>query len=321
MKIEKIGKETECLIRDTILAILRDSNIPLSLDEIRQSTFTFSNVSLNQEKIKKCMDRLIDRGYDIREVMVGNNKKYYLARTGELELPVWRSMNRVRLPILFTGDWHIGSSSFYERGIDDMLEAIDAYKIKTVLHLGDLLQGLGVYKKELKDLVIHDIDGQIEKASEILNRFSRRVSIHLVMGGHEEVLKGRHEVGLDALSVLARMVRNLNYYGDRMLLQFNKKYTIYGIHSSGSSTLASSYRVERIFRELVEKPTILAIGHTHKLYSISKPPHHLLLEVGTLQRESSYIINKGLTSMLGYYILLTFKPEETILIRRLIKTK
>jgi len=321
MKIEGIKKQNDSILKEAILSIFQDATLPMSLDEIKSNLFTVTDIGVSRERIKRHIEIFRRKGYDIREIVSEGVRRYYLARTGEVYLPVWKPMNKIKLPILFTGDWHIGSKGFYEKGIDDMLESVDKYKVKTILHLGDILQGLGVYKKELKDLVIHDIDGQIGKAVEVLGRFPKSTSFHLVIGGHEEVLKGKHEVGLDALSVVSRMCKNVNYYGDRMLLEFDNKYRVLGIHSSGASTLASSYRAERIFNELVEKPSILAIGHTHKLYSVSRPPHYLLLEVGTLQRESSYIIHKGMSSILGYYILTSFKPEETILIRKIIKTE
>jgi predicted phosphodiesterase len=237
-------------------------------------------------------------------------------RTGKLK-PYFNIMGNIDMPILFTSDWHMGSLSFSELAYDKLIEDLDKYKIKNVVHLGDLLQGLGVYSKELKDLAIHDIDAQVDYATRQLEKISKKVGIHICIGGHEEVLKGKQKVGFDALRQLSTVLPNCTYYGDNIYLNVNKKYTFQGLHGSGASQYSTSYGADKLWNTLMEKPNILAKGHTHQLYAFTKPPNHLIMEVGSLQRETTFVSWRGITSSLGWYILKDYTPETVDLIRRI----
>jgi hypothetical protein len=137
------------------------------------------------------------------------------------------------------------------------------------------------------------------------------------MGGHEQKLKGQHRIGFDALSAVASQLKNVNYYEYIANLTFKNKFNALMMHGSGGPSYASSYSIERVFRELIEKPDILIMGHLHRLGVTLKPPNYLLCQVGTLQRESAYLVFKGLAAQLGWIVLKDYDFEMAdYLIRR-----
>lgn len=273
------------------------------------------NLKTSKRVLKETIDLLIKKGYDIRRIENKKEPLYFLSRTGEFDRPYFRIAGTIKLPFLLTGDWHVGSYGFSEIAFEKLLTDLDKYNIKTVIHTGDLVQCLRVYSKELKDLALCDTDSQVEATIDYLGEFPSKVSTHIVMGGHEETLKGQRQVGFDVLKYIANATKDFYYYGDRMTLEFKKKYSLLGIHSEGRSSLNTSSKADRMWANLDEKPNILAIGHNHRLYDITKE-NKLIVETGSLQRETNLVIQKGITSYLGWYIIEDYDDTTVKFIRR-----
>jgi len=94
---------------------------------------------------------------------------------------------------LFTGDLHVGSKLFME---DNFLKFInylngkvpntpEVEKIKYLFIVGDLIAGVGIYPGQEDDLEIPDIEGQFEKASELLSRIRKDIKIIISPGNHD----------------------------------------------------------------------------------------------------------------------------------------
>ena len=79
--------------------------------------------------------------------------------------------------------------------------------------------------------------------------------------------------------------------------------------------MTTSYKAEKIWREMANKPHILAIGHNHRLYTIAKE-NKLLLEVGTLQRETNLVLQRGITTTIGWWVMTEFNDTTSTLIKR-----
>ena len=174
---------------------------------------------------------------------------------------------------------------------------------------GDLLQGRGVHRRELMDLLIPDIQGQIDHLVDLLHCFPKNTRFHMTIGGHEEAIKGKVSVGLDPLRVVAQRVKNANYYGAVAKLQVEKDWDLVMMHGSGGTSYARSYKADKLWDALTEKPNFLVIGHFHVLSVFSKGRQYYIIQSGTLQRENSYLIWKGLTPELGWVVIQDFDGE------------
>lgn len=294
-----------------ILNILQKEKFPIIDYEIRDRL----SEETSQKELEKCLNCLREEGYDIQTILIEGKRARSLVRFGVGER-YYRPLGTLRFPALFSGDWHIGNKGFSEMGLNKLIKDIEEYDIKSLVLLGDIIQGLGVYRSELQDLQMYTIDEQVQKAVDYLKEIPRKTNIHLSIGGHEQSLKGSHMIGFDASYAIGKEVKNCTYYGENINLEFQNKYRFLGFHSRGGLSYSSSYRLERIWGNLVEKPEILAIGHHHRLFHILKPPKHLLMEVGTLTRESSYVYWRGITAQVGWYIIEDYEPEKIRLIAR-----
>jgi len=96
---------------------------------------------------------------------------------------------------LFTGDMHIGSDRFMEKNFLKFIDYIngkipnskDTHKIKYLFLIGDLIAGVGEYPGQERDLAIGDVEGQYEKAAELLGKIRSDIHIIIIPGNHDAV--------------------------------------------------------------------------------------------------------------------------------------
>jgi len=298
-------------VPDIVLACLKKRLTPMTIQDIQEQT------GLPIWMIEEALKYLDRRGYHIKKIVSGEHTYYSLVRDGTHTKFVLTG--DIETPIVLTGDFHVGSNQFVLEAYKRMLRDIDEYSVKHVCIAGDLLQGRGVYRTEFHDLAIPDISGQIEYAVSLLKEIPSSVGIHLVMGNHEEKIKGNVEVGLDALLLVSRQLPNCKYYGSVANLRLNKDFTYMMMHGSGPVTMGVTYRAERIWRELIEKPNILHLGHTHQSFVVRKGNTWWIISSGSLQRTNAWLMSKGWNAKVGYFILLEMDEGGIVLVERQVK--
>jgi biotin operon repressor len=290
---------------EVILNYLRKQHLPVSKQSVVEK------FSLSSWKVSDIIASLRGHGYDIKSIIMGREEFYSLVRYGKLSTEdYYKRLGKVNTPMLITGDWHIGSKSSSKLAFKALLKDIDEFGVKDLLICGDLLQGLGVYSMEREDLSLFSIDEQVEETVEMLKQVPSRTKIHMVMGGHEQKIKAEYKAGFDSLAAIARQLKNASYYGYTANLTLNKEFNLLALHGKGGSAYASSYSLEKVWRNLTERPHVLAIGHFHELNVVHKPPNYVLLKVGTLQRETIYIMSMGISAQVGWIILDDYSYER-----------
>ena len=91
---------------------------------------------------------------------------------------------------VFLSDLHIGSKYFME---DELIEFVTwlsspdpvARKVGFVLIGGDIVDGVGIYPNQNKELVCLTIEEQLEKAESLLDKISKKVKIIIMPGNHD----------------------------------------------------------------------------------------------------------------------------------------
>jgi hypothetical protein len=309
MKSKKTEASRDVLeVLNSVLSALRAVNSPLLIDEIAKAT------ELDGSLIRQSINYLGDQGYDIKTVIQGNETRYVLVRFGQNEMGAfYRSQGALSTPLILTSDWHVGSYGFSEIALKRMIADVEQFGVRDILIAGDLYQGRGVHRVELEDCKSLSTDTQEEWGSEILDRFPSNTRFHAVIGNHEEKLKGSIHVGHDMLLATAKRCKNFAYYGHVAKFDLNKKFTILAIHTSGGLAYAKTYRAERVFDQLAERPNLLATGHMHQLFAVGRAPNIIVCQCGTLQRENAYLLNKGVTAQVGYLLLQDFTDEDAVI--------
>jgi DNA polymerase II small subunit len=96
------------------------------------------------------------------------------------------------------GDIHIGSKHFLYDEFNKMIKWLkgefgnpiqreDAKKIKYLFIIGDLVDGVGIYPNQQKDLEIEDIYEQYEKMASYLKKIPEHIKIIISSGNHDAV--------------------------------------------------------------------------------------------------------------------------------------
>jgi DNA polymerase II small subunit len=112
------------------------------------------------------------------------------------DTPIKKANREVNM--LITSDFHLGSKLFYENEFQKLIDWLNfknaspkeekkIEKIKYILIPGDLVDGIGIYPGQEKDLKIVDIYEQYEKLGEYLKQIPEYIDIVLTPGNHDAV--------------------------------------------------------------------------------------------------------------------------------------
>ena len=305
MLLSKLIKEKKDIV-DPLLVLMQEATFPKTITEWKQLLANQGYLATDAS-VEDALDKLEINGYDIKKV-VGKETRLGLVRHGQFDSEAYyKVLGNVKLPCLLSTDWHVDSKSFTKIGFNKMLQDVDKYKCKDVVLMGDLLQGLGVYATEAMDVLEPSIDKQEEHLIKLLKQFPSGTTFHAIMGNHEEKIKGKWLVGHDALRPVAQELPNFNYYGHMAKLQLEKKWNMMMIHGAGSAGgYAISYQAQRLYERLPEQPDILLMGHVHRLMVLPMPLNKYIMICGTLQRENSWLMQKGIIAQIGWIILRDF---------------
>lgn len=91
---------------------------------------------------------------------------------------------------VFLSDLHIGSMYFMEKELTDFISWLSspdpvARKIRFVLICGDIVDGVGIYPNQDKELDLIDIHEQLKKTTELLSKIPQHIKIFITPGNHD----------------------------------------------------------------------------------------------------------------------------------------
>jgi DNA polymerase II small subunit len=91
---------------------------------------------------------------------------------------------------VFLSDLHIGSMYFMEKELNDFISWLSspdpvARKIRFILICGDVVDGVGIYPNQDKELDFVDIHEQLKKTSELLSKIPQYIKIFVIPGNHD----------------------------------------------------------------------------------------------------------------------------------------
>ncbi len=243
------------------------------------------------------------------------------------DIPVSRALGRAARPTraLFLSDLHIGSRSFLSDAWGELIgflrgegpRAEVARSIDHVVIAGDLVDGIGIYPNQERDLAIKDVFEQYAELGRRLAELPPRLNVVVIPGNHDAVCPAEPQPALPpqlgrGLPSNVRMVGNPStfalegvvveaYHGRsfddlipalpgltyarptevmKRMLAMRHLAPIYG----GRTPLAPLARDGLV---IDPAPDILVTGHAHT-YGVDQYRGVLLLNVSTWQAETEY---------------------------------
>ena len=87
-------------------------------------------------------------------------------------------------------DLHVGSKHFMEKEFSDFVSWLSspdpiARKVRFVLVCGDVVDGIGIFPNQDKELLLVDIGQQMAKAAQMLDKIPKHIKVFIIPGNHD----------------------------------------------------------------------------------------------------------------------------------------
>jgi len=100
--------------------------------------------------------------------------------------------------IAFTSDMHLGNKAFLEEDFKKFIDWLNgdygdeeqkrvASKVKFLFIAGDLIEGVGIFPNQEKDLLIQDIKKQYDKIGDYLKKIRKDIQLVIIGGNHDSL--------------------------------------------------------------------------------------------------------------------------------------
>ncbi len=195
-KKEKEKRENIALIAMvTDKQITKNNNIILTLEDNTgqiKALVHKNNLDIYSEAKSIVLDEVIGVvGVNAENIVFVNNILWP-------EVPLHKELKKSnkREYALFLSDFHIGSDHFLEEEFNKFLQWINcqtgseeqkevASKVKYIFIVGDLIDGVGVYPEQDKELIIKDVYQQYQECANLLRKIPEHIKLIICPGNHD----------------------------------------------------------------------------------------------------------------------------------------
>ena len=153
------------------------------------------------------------------------------------DVPKFHQPNKASVPVhvAFLSDIHIGSSLFLNSAFENFIKFLNGtfgsskmralgLQTKYVLFAGDIVDGVGIYPDQEKQLVIKNIKAQYEKFSEYIEMIPDDRQIVVIPGNHDHVRSAEPQPAIDQ-----KYATTLYNFGNVYLLPNPSQISIHGV--------------------------------------------------------------------------------------------
>ncbi|MFW9770599.1 MAG: DNA-directed DNA polymerase II small subunit [Candidatus Thorarchaeota archaeon] len=207
INLSKFSKEKEMSLVGLVKDIrqTKNGNYLISLEDLTGTINVLVRKDLEDQDSLKTTKKII---YDQMIYVKGlynrsdkfNNGIIFADYISKIDTPTDFQPNKSLDPISIAliSDTHIGSKEFEEPLFKRFIKFLNgrignkklrevAGRVKYLVINGDLVDGIGVYPNQQKDLIISDIYDQFKKALEFLTEIPNYIKIFYISGNHEPV--------------------------------------------------------------------------------------------------------------------------------------
>ena len=244
---------------------------------------------------------------------------------------------------VFLSDLHIGSKYFMEEEFSEFVSWLSspdpiARKIRFVLICGDLVDGVGIYPNQDKELVCQTIEDQLKKVEGLLSRIPNYIKIFIMPGNHDPgrralpqpAIPKKYNLGLwekenvfmvgNPAVVSLNGVKVMMFHGQSIDdivkttpgLSYDKptnvmKHLLRARHLSpiyGSQTPIAPEMEDLMVIDDI--PDIFHVGHVHRA-ELDMYKGILLLNSGSWQKQTPFQASVGMTPNPGIALMVNLK--------------
>lgn len=345
--LKSISSVTSTKFNDDIyvggLVSSKDSERNIIRINLEDSTGTIE-ILIFDEDLKKTADLLLIDQFIMARISSSKNGGYVCKDIILPDIPD-HSSNRSESEVYaaFLSDLHVGSKFFLEeemRSFVSWLSAPDpvARKVRFLILGGDVIDGVGIYPNQDKELVYQTLEEQLEKLMNVLKDVPKNVKIVIIPGNHDP---GRRALPQPAIPLKYNQnlwnQENVTMLGNPAMISLNgvKVLIFHGqsIDDIVKTTPGLSYdQPANVMKQLLKArhlspiygsqtplapeiedmltiddiPDIFHVGHVH-VTQLDIYKGILLLNSGTWQRQTPFQASVGISPTPGLAILVNLK--------------
>ena len=142
-------------------------------------------------ELRKTADLLLNDQFIMARVGIGKNSGLIIKDLISPDVPD-KASNRSESETfaVFLSDLHIGSKYFMEEEFSDFVSWLSspdpvARKIRFLLIGGDLVDGVGIYPNQDKELICQTIEEQLKKMESLISKIPNYIKIFIIPGNHD----------------------------------------------------------------------------------------------------------------------------------------
>lgn len=268
--------------------------------------FLADAMDVSPRRVREAVDQLRQEGYRV----VDDEAEPGAIRLEKLP-PASVNVTRLQIKgdeitIGVVSDTHIGSR---EQALDELhttYAEFEARGIDTVLHAGDLVAGVGIYRGQVANGLLpgmHTYKEQVDYATEVYPLIDG-ITTYIIAGNHDiEGEAGR--IGADPVQAVCHRRRDFVYcgaYHGSVELPNGAHATM--VHGRGGGGYAISYKPQRYIEGLPpgRKPALLIHGHYHVAGWFEHRSVPSLL-AGCFEWQTDLLVRLGLQPAVGAWVV------------------
>jgi len=278
------------------------------------------------------------------KVSVGKNGGFFVKSIIVPDIPDHISnRSETETYAVFLSDLHVGSKYFMEKELNDFISWLSspdpiARKIRFILIAGDVVDGVGIYPNQDKELKFLTVAEQLKKSEEVLSRIPQNIKVFIISGNHDPgrralpqpAIPKKHNSGLwnrdnffmlgNPALVSLNGVKVMMYHGQsiddivkitpgfsydkpanvmRCLLKARHLSPIYG----GGTPIAPELEDMMVVDEV---PDIFHVGHVH-VVDLDMYRGIMLVNSGAWQKQTPFQASVGVVPTPGLAVIVNLK--------------
>ena len=306
----------------------------------------FEGIIFDNELQKVANTLLMDQ-FVMARISLGKNSGYIIKDLILPDIPDQaKNKSESEAYAVFLSDLHIGSKYFMEEEFSQFISWLSspdpvARKIRFVLIGGDVVDGVGIYPNQDKELVCQTIQEQLKKAENLIDKIPKNVKIIIMPGNHDPgrralpqpAIPKKYNSGLwerenvvmvgNPAMVSLNGVKIMMFHGQsiddivkttpglsydkptnvmRHLLRARHLSPIYGSQTPIAPEMEDLLVIEDI-------PDIFHVGHVHRA-ELDMYKGILLVNSGSWQKQTPFQASVGMTPNPGIAIMVNLKTFQ-----------
>lgn len=289
-----MGKEKRQLGREDVIQRVLKERSPFDLQEFSQQ------VGVTVDVVKHVIDSLKEQGYTFEK-----SDSYVLRGKNPNEQTIFdarKYLDNINLHFGLISDTHMSSVKERLDSLHAMYDRFQKEGVRLVLHVGDITDGVGVFRGhefELKH------QGQTAQINHVTANYPKRegITTAFITGNHD--LRATERGGVDPGVPISQARPDLIYLGQmaaEVKLADNVRMDL--LHPAGGTAYALSYKAQRMINNMNPKdiPDVMAHGHYHTSFYM-RYRNIDFLQVPSFKDDGQFEKRLGLNSTIGGWLV------------------